>query len=174
MKIPTFSKNSDPALRELDRFIEVFVFAIIIVVTTLVCCSCGSTKVVTQTVRDVSIDTIYLSNVQYDSIYIYQDHVSEHHIGKMEPVTNLERDILIPIRTDTLYIKDKSIEYRYKLLRDTIKVVQRDSIPYEVTITEIKEVPRPKTWFDRLCRYAFFLLCGALLFFVYRCIRKFI
>lgn len=172
MKVPTFSKNSDPALRKLDRFIEVFVFAIIIVVTTLVCCSCGSTKVVTRTVRDVSIDTIYLSNVQYDSIYIYQDHVSEHHIGKMEPVTNLENDILIPIRTDTLYIKDKSIEFRYKMLRDTIYMTQVDSIPYQVTVTEVKKIQRPLTWYDHLSRAILWLNIGFVILLFIRLIRK--
>ena len=154
--------------------IELFILIGILSFTLLVCCSCGSTKVVTQTVEHVRKDTVYLSNIQYDSIYVYQDHVSEHHIGKMEPVTNLEKDILIPIRTDTLYIKDKSIEYRYKMLRDTIYKTQVDSIPYQVTITETKEITRPLTWFDHISRASFFLLLGALLLSLYRFIRKFI
>ena len=136
--------------------------------------ACGASKHVTQVVHDTRVDTVYLNSKQYDSIYSFQGRVSEHRLGTMPPITSEGQYLDMPMRTDTLYIKDRSIEYRYKLLRDTIKVVQHDSIPYEVTITEIKEVPRPKTWFDRLCRYAFFLLCGALLFFVYRCIRKFI
>ena len=166
MNIPTFSQHSDPALRKLDRFIEWFLLTLILCVTLLVCCSCGSTKVVTQTVRDVSVDTVYLSNVQYDSIYIYQERTSDYHMNPLNP--------LKPSETDTVFIKDVSVEYRYKLLRDTIKVVQHDSIPILREVEVVREVPRPKTWFDRLCRYAFFLLCGALLFFVYRCIRKFI
>ena len=172
MNIPTFSKNTDPVLRKLDRFIEWFMLTLILCVTLLVCCSCGSTKVVTQTVRDVTVDTVYLSNIQYDSIYIYQDHVSEHHIGKMEPVTNLEKDILIPIRTDTLYIKDKSIEYRYKMLRDTIYKTQVDSIPYQVTITEVKEIQRPLTWYDHLSRAILWLNIGFVLLLFVRFIRK--
>ena len=47
MNIPTFSKNTDPVLRKLDRFIEWFLLTLILCVTLLVCCSCGSTKVVT-------------------------------------------------------------------------------------------------------------------------------
>ena len=173
MNIPTFSKNTDPVLRKLDRFIEWFMLTLILCVTLLVCCSCGSTKVVTQTVRDVTVDTVYLSNIQYDSIYIYQDHVSEHHIGKMEPVTNLEKDILIPIRTDTLYIKDKSIEYRYKMLRDTIYKTQVDSIPYQVTITEVKEIQRPLTWYDHFSRAVLWLNIGFAFYWLIRLIRKF-
>ena len=153
--------------------IELFILIGILSFTLLVCCSCGSTKVVTQTVEHVRKDTVYLSNIQYDSIYVYQDHVSEHHIGKMEPVTNLEKDILIPIRTDTLYIKDKSIEYRYKMLRDTIYKTQVDSIPYQVTITETKEITRPLTWFDHISRAVLWLNIGFAFYWLIRLIRKF-
>ena len=173
MKIPTLSQNTNPALRRVDRMIELFILIGILLFTLLVCCSCGSTKVVTQTVEHVRKDTIYLSNIQYDSIYVYQDHVSEHHIGKMEPVTNLEKDILIPIRTDTLYIKDKSIEYRYKMLRDTIYKTQVDSIPYQVTITETKEITRPLTWFDHISRAVLWLNIGFAFYWLIRLIRKF-
>ena len=153
--------------------IELFILIGIPSFTLLVCCSCGSTKVVTQTVRDVTVDTVYLSNIHYDSIYIYQDHVSEHHIGKMEPVTNLEKDILIPIRNDTLYIKDKSIEYRYKMLRHTIYKTQVDSIPYQVTITETKEITRPLTWYDHFSRAVLWLNIGFAFYWLIRLIRKF-
>lgn len=173
MKIPTLSQNTNPALRRVDRMIELFILIGILSFTLLVCCSCGSTKVVTQTVEHVRKDTVYLSNIQYDSIYVYQDHVSEHHIGKMEPVTNLEKDILIPIRTDTLYIKDKSIEYRYKMLRDTIYKTQVDSIPYQVTITETKEITRPLTWYDHFSRAVLWLNIGFAFYWLIRLIRKF-
>lgn len=173
MNIPTFSQNSNPALRKLDRFIEVFVFVIVFVVTTLVCCSCGSTKVATQLIRDVSVDTVYLSNIQYDSIYIYQDHVSEHHLGTLPPTTFGGQYLDIPTRTDTFYIKDKSIEYRYKLLRDTIYKVERDSVPYQVTITETKEIQRPLTWYDHFSRAVLWLNIGFAFYWLIRLIRKF-
>lgn len=125
-------------------------------------CSCGSTKVVTQTVRDVRVDTVYLSNVQYDSIFIYKDRVSEHHLGTLPPVNSKGEYLEAPMRTDTLYIKDVSIEYRYKMLRDTVKVIQRDSIPYEVTIVQTKEIARPLTWYDHLTRSVFWVVIGVL------------
>lgn len=154
MKLPTFSQNTDPALRKLDRFVEVFMLVGILAILLLVCCSCSSTKAVTQLVEHIQKDTIYLSNVQYDSIYIYQDKYTDR-------------------SRDTLYIKDKSIEYRYKLLRDTIKVVQRDSIPYEVTVTEIKGITRPLTWFDKLCRICFGFCFSGFLIILYKFIKFF-
>lgn len=119
----------------------------------LVCCSCGSTKVTSQIVEHTSVDTIYLTSQQYDSIYIYQDR-------------------LIDRSRDTLYIKDKSIEYRCKLLRDTVKVIKRDSIPYEVTIVETKEISRPPTFYDKLCHSCFWFLIGFFLFWLYRKIKQ--
>lgn len=126
-----------------------FVLATSLILTACILLGCGSTRHVTQTVREISVDTIYLSSQQYDSIYIYQDKFVDR-------------------SRDTLYIKDKSIEYRYKLLRDTVRIVERDSIPYEVTITEVKEITRPLTSYDKLCRACFWFLLGFILYWLYR------
>lgn len=173
MTFPTLSQNTDPVLRKLDRAIEIFIILMFGCLTLMVCCSCGSTKAVTQLVEHTSIDTVYLSNVKYDSIYIYKDHVSEHHLGKMEPVTDLEQSLNKPMRTDTLFIKDVSIEYRYKLLRDTIYKTQVDSIPYQVTVTETKEITRPLTWYDHLTRLTFWLVIGILVTLIGVKLRKY-
>lgn len=125
----------------------------IILFTLLVCSSCGSTKVATQTVRESSVDTVYLSNIQYDSVYVYQDRF-------------LDRS------KDTVYQKEVSAECRYKLLRDTVRIIRCDSIPYEVTIVETKEITRPLTWFDHLSRVCFWLLVGILGYYLIRLIRK--
>ena len=139
-------------------------FAILLI---LVCCSCSSTKVV-QPVRDVSKDSIYLTSQQYDSVYIYHDRSMEYYPSSQSRILNPESLIAI----DTLYIKDKSTEYRYKLLRDTVRVVERDSIPYEVTITEVKEITRPLTWYDKLCRSCFWFLVGILFYTTIRHLYK--
>ena len=130
-------------------------FLILALLSALVLTGCTTHRPLSQPVEHVTRDTLYLSNVQYDSIYVSRDR-------------QLDRS------RDTVYLRDVSVEYRYRLLRDTVYKTQIDSIPIIRKVEVVREVPRPKTWFDRLCRYAFFLLCGALLFFVYRCIRKFI
>ncbi len=136
-------------------------------------CSCGSTKVATQLVRDVRVDTVFLSNVQYDSIYIYKNHASEHHLGTLPPITSDGKYLETPMRTDTLYIKDVSIEYRYRLLKDTIRVVERDSIPYQVIVTEVKEIQRPLTWYDHFSRAVLWLNIGFAIYWLLRLIQKF-
>lgn len=116
---------------------------VLALLTLLTVYGCATPRHTTQLVERIQQDTVYLSNSQYDSIYIHQDK-------------------LVDRSRDTLYIRDKSIEYRYKLLRDTVKVLQRDSIPYQVTVTEVKEITRPLTWFDHLTRAIFWFVCGIL------------
>ena len=125
---------------------------VLLLLTLLTVYSCSTSRHVTGLVEHASVDTLYLSNVQYDSIYVYQDRL-------------LDRS------RDTVYLRDVSVEYRYRLLRDTIYKTRIDSIPIIREVEVVREVPRPKSWFDRLCRYAFFLLCGALLFLLLRVLR---
>ena len=106
-----------------------------------------------QVVDRTSVDTVYLSNVQYDSIYIFQDR-------------QLDRS------RDTVYLRDVSVEYRYRHLRDTIYKVQHDSIPYQVTVTEVKEITRPLSLFDHLTHFTFWLVVGALLLLIIRVIIR--
>lgn len=106
-----------------------------------------------QVVERTSVDTVYLSNVQYDSIYIFQDR-------------QLDRS------RDTVYLRDVSVEYRYRHLRDTIYKVQHDSIPYQVTVTEVKEITRPLSIFDHLTHFTFWLVIGALLLLIIRVIIR--
>lgn len=127
--------------------------------------ACGASKHVTQTVERTSVDTVYLNSKQYDSIYIFKEQDKDYHRGNPSSLTSNPSP-------DTVFIKDVSVEYRYKLLRDTIKVVQHDSIPYEVTITETKEIQRPLTWYDHLSRAILWLNIGFVILLFIRFIRK--
>ena len=106
-----------------------------------------------QVVDRITHDTLYQSNVHYDSIYIFQDR-------------QLDRS------RDTVYLRDVSVEYRYRHLRDTIYKVQHDSIPYQVTVTEVKEITRPLSLFDHLTHFTFWLVVGALLLLIIRVIIR--
>lgn len=105
-------------------------------ISLLLLTSCSSMRRVqtipVETIKELTrIDTIYINNVQYDSIYISQD----RYIDRTK---------------DTILIRQHDVEFRYKLLRDTIEriklEVRHDSIPYEVRITEIKDVKFIPPW----------------------------
>lgn len=96
--------------------------------TLLLFTSCSTSRNVQMQVSEhIQKDTIYLSNIQYDSIYI-------------DNARYVDRS------RDTIFIKEIQLQYKYKLLRDTVRIVQRDSIPYEVRITEVKEVKYIPPW----------------------------
>jgi hypothetical protein len=87
---------------------------------------CGSAKH-TLVAKQMSTDSTFIQQMYYDSIYIYRDRYMDR-------------------SKDTVYFKETKIEYRYQLLRDTVRIIRRDSIPYEVTITEVKEVKYIPWW----------------------------
>ena len=126
---------------------------VLLLLTLLTVYSCSTSRHVTQLVERTSVDTVYLSNVQYDSIYVFRDRFTDR-------------------SRDTIYLRDVSVEYRYRLLRDTVYKVQHDSIPYQVTVTEVKEITRPLTLFDHLTRFTFWFAVGALLTYLIRVIIR--
>lgn len=113
-----------------------FIVIVIVIVIALLIAGCKGSQHLAVSER-ITHDTCYISNVQYDSIYIDNQHFVDR--GK-----------------DTVVIRDKSVEFRYKMLRDTIKVVQRDSIPYEVRVIETK-VERYTPWYARTLAFIGFL-----------------
>lgn len=147
-----------PSFQEFAKW--TIISAIIALIT-----ACSASKHVTQTVERTSVDTVYLNSKQYDSIYIFKEQDKDYHHGNPSSLTSNPSP-------DTVFIKDVSVEYRYKLLRDTIKVVQHDSIPYEVTITETKEIQRPLTWYDHFSRAILWLNIGFVILLIYRLIKR--
>ena len=121
--------------------------------TLLTVYSCSASHHVSGPVERTSVDTLYLSNVQYDSVYVYQDRL-------------LDRS------RDTVYLRDHLVEYRYRLLRDTVYKTRIDSIPYQVTVTEVKGITRPLTLFDHLTRLTFWIAVGVLLTFLVRVVIR--
>ena len=85
-----------------------------------------------QVVDRITHDTLYQSNVHYDSIFVSHDRTTDYHLNPLNP--------LKPSETDTVFIKDRTVEYRYRLLRDTVYRVQIDSIPVirEVEVVKVE------------------------------------
>lgn len=134
---------------------KVIVF-VIVIVAALSCCSCSVTRTIpVETIKQVTkTDTLYLNTFRFDSTYV-------------------SHDLLTDRSRDTILIKETNTEIRYRILRDTIARVkieiQRDSIPYEVRIETIKEVPRKRNWLDTVSLTFFFtFLLSFVIYLIYR------
>ena len=90
---------------------------------------CGTPRK-TSVVERVTRDTLYLHQVQYDSIYVY-------------------RDRYVDRSRDTLYVQERSVEYRYRLQRDTLRIHQVDSVPVIREVEVVREVARTP-WYAKL------------------------
>ena len=83
-----------------------------------------------QVVDRITHDTLYHSNVHYDSVFVSHDRTTDYHLNPLNP--------LKPSETDTLFIHDRTVEYRYRLLRDTVYRVKIDSIPVICEVEVVK------------------------------------
>ena len=90
---------------------------------------CGTQRK-TSVVERVTRDTLYLHQVQYDSVYVY-------------------RDRYVDRSRDTVYVNDRSVAYRYRLQRDTLRIHRVDSIPVIREVEVVCEVARTP-WYAQL------------------------
>ena len=90
---------------------------------------CGTQREL-PVVERVTRDTLYLHQVQYDSVFVSQ----ERYVDRSR---------------DTLYVQERSVEYRYRLLRDTLRIHQVDSIPVIREVEVVREVARTP-WYAKL------------------------
>lgn len=83
---------------------------------------CGTPRK-TPVVERVMRDTVQVTNVKQDSVFIYRDRtVDRSH--------------------DTVYINDRSVAYRYRRLTDTIRIHRVDSVPVVQEVEVVREVAR--------------------------------
>ena len=120
--------------------------------------SCATRRTPVVPLRSVRTDTLQLYTLHYDSVFIRQERYQDR-------------------SRDTVYLHDRSVEYRYRLLRDTIREIRHDSIPYEVRIVEpssprlFPSLPQSLGWIALIliaglgCRLLRRFVCGVSKFF---------
>lgn len=88
-------------------------------------------------------DTTYVERLRIDSLY--------------------QRDsVFVREKGDTVYIYTEKIRDRYRLLRDTVRVVQVDSVAYE-TVKEVKVEQPLSAWKSAKIRAFWWLVAGLVL-----------
>lgn len=104
--------------------------------------SCATRRTPVVPLRSVCTDTLQLHTLHYDSVFIRQERYQDR-------------------SHDTVYLHDRSVEYRYRLLRDTIREIRHDSIPYEVRIVEPSPTRRLPSLSQALGWIGLILIAGA-------------
>ena len=127
----------------------VMLIIIIHIIALMGMMSCSTHRHAVTVEREMHTDTVYIATQQYDSIYIYND-------------KTLDRT------KDTVYLRELSTEYRYKLLRDTLRIIETDTIyiPYGVKVTDNGKDKSFLPRFSELAKAAFLLVTAALALWV--------
>ena len=87
---------------------------------------CGTQRKL-PVVERVMRDTVQVTNVKQDSVFIYRDRtVDRSH--------------------DTVYVNDRSVAYRYRRLTDTLRIHRVDSVPVVREVEVVREVRRTQ-WY---------------------------
>ena len=86
---------------------------------------CATSRPTSQVVEASLRDTVYVNKVLYDSVYIDNWYYTYH-------------------KADTVVVEKSKLEYRYKVVRDTVFRARTDSVPVirEVkVVSEVRHVP---------------------------------
>ena len=111
--------NAQCSMFNQGKFVRTFI-GLLLVLT-----GCASHR--SATPRELHRDSLVLSERRLDSIYV-----------------STER--LVDRTADTVYVRERQVEFRYLQLHDTLFVTRIDSIPYEVRITEYRPLPMKLSW----------------------------
>lgn len=117
---------------------------IIIILGSLLMVGCASTRHLPQIVERTVHDTLYQNTLQYDSVYI-------------------DNSSYTYMEADTVYKEKVRFEYKYKLLRDTVRIHKVDSIPVIREVETVKEVQTTPSYCKLLALMAILLLIGIII-----------
>ena len=105
-------------MKEWSKLLLVILGVAMLILCSLCLVSCKAQQ--PQVIEKVVTNTEYIDRHHYDSIFN-------------------DRIVYVDRGSDTIKTFEKIVEYRYKVLTDSIEVLKVDSIPYEVQVVEIVE-----------------------------------
>ena len=108
---------------------------------------CATSRPTSQVVEASLRDTVYVNKVLYDSVYIDNWYYTYH-------------------KADTVVVEKSKLEYRYKVLRDTVFRARIDSVPVIREVEVVREV-RHVPWYAKVLSVLGVLLLIIILFKVF-------
>ena len=109
---------------------------------------CATSRPTSQVVEASLRDTVYVNKVLYDSVYIDNWYYTYE-------------------KADTVVVEKTKLEYRYKVMRDTVFRARTDSVPVIREVEVVREV-RHVPWYAKVLSVLGVLLLVLILFKVFR------
>ena len=109
---------------------------------------CATSRPTSQVVEASLRDTVYVNKVLYDSVYIDNWYYTYQ-------------------KADTVVVEKSKLEYRYKVMRDTVFRARTDSVPVIREVEVVREV-RHVPWYAKVLSVLGVMLLVLFLFKVFR------
>ena len=109
---------------------------------------CATSRPTSQVVEASLRDTVYVNKVLYDSVYIDNWYYTYE-------------------KADTVVVEKTKLEYRYKVLRDTVFRARTDSVPVIREVEVVRDV-RHVPWYAKVLSMLGVMLLVLFLFKVFR------
>ena len=109
---------------------------------------CATSRPTSQVVEASLRDTVYVNKVLYDSVYIDNWYYTYE-------------------KADTVVVEKTKLEYRYKVMRDTVFRARTDSVPVIREVEVVRDV-RHVPWYAKVLSMLGVMLLVLFLFKVFR------
>ena len=109
---------------------------------------CATSRPTSQVVEASLRDTVYVNKVLYDSVYIDNWYYTYE-------------------KADTVVVEKSKLEYRYKVVRDTVFRARTDSVPVIREVEVVREV-RHVPWYAKVLSVLGVVLLILILFKIFR------
>ena len=109
---------------------------------------CATSRPTSQVVEASLRDTVYVNKVLYDSVYIDNWYYTYQ-------------------KADTVVVEKTKLEYRYKVMRDTVFRARTDSVPVIREVEVVRDV-RHVPWYAKVLSMLGVMLLVLFLFKVFR------
>ena len=106
------------------------IFFLILLAVACTLFGCATSRPMSQVVEASLRDTVYVNKVLYDSVYIDNWYYTYH-------------------KADTVVVEKSKLEYRYKVMRDTVFRARIDSVPVIREVEVVREV-RHVPWYAKV------------------------
>lgn len=119
------------------------------ILTALVTIGCCGHKQIADFAKEVRSDSFYNNSYKHDSVYVGHERMVER-------------------KHDTVFIEDVTVEYRYRVVCDTVRIVKCDTIPFEHKIEVVKKEPYVPTMYKISFIVLSIIVVSLILYYLWR------
>ena len=119
------------------------------ILAALIMVGCCAEREIADVIHEVRSDTFRNDRFKHDSVFVGHERMVER-------------------KHDTVFIEDVTVEYRYRVVCDTVRIVKCDTIPFEHKIEMVKKEPYVPTMYKISFIVLSIIVVSLILYYLWR------